>query len=647
MRRLKKRSNLIITLCLVFALTLTGGINLPVLASGENETPAETTQGAYDTIISSMSAREKIGQMVMADFRNWNADPENEESKAVPVTELNEEIREAISRDRFGGIILFAENCAENEQTLRLVCEMQAANLDTDSNQAIPLLIAADQEGGGVARLGQGTRWTGNMALAATGDPENAETTAQHIGEELSILGINTDFAPVLDINNNPENPVIGPRSFSDDPNVVTEFGLHYLAGLQQSGTVTALKHFPGHGDVSTDSHTGFPTLAKSYEELKNFELIPFQAAIEAGADMVMTAHIQYPEIETETYTSISTGEEVYLPATLSHTILTDILREDMGFEGVIVSDALNMAAISENFDLKDLGKMAIEAGVDMFLMPVPVTDANSLQALEAWMDDLASRVENGEIDEMLVDASVKRILTLKDKHGLLDTVNTEPSEEQIKAAQEIVGGEENHTLEWEIMQQAVTMFKNDGFLPITAHDGDKALVLYDASSRIGSSEFARQRLVEEGLVPESVTFETMVMDQENAEACLAAISEADYVIAVSTVFSLGELDPSLESGLASAILDNVIEEVHNQGKQICVISAYLPYDAARYLEADAVLITFGSYIMRELPQGKTAYSVNIPAAICGAFGEYEFTGASPVQIPEMEIGNVGLDEAA
>ena len=179
MRRLKRRSNLIITLCLVFALILTSGINMSVLAANGDETASETTQDKYDTIISTMSAREKIGQMVMADFRNWNADPENEESKAVPVTELNEEIREAISRDRFGGIILFAENCAENEQTLRLVCEMQAANLDTDSNQAIPLLIAADQEGGGVARLGQGTRWTGNMALAATGDPENAEPSLQ------------------------------------------------------------------------------------------------------------------------------------------------------------------------------------------------------------------------------------------------------------------------------------------------------------------------------------------------------------------------------------------------------------------------------------------------------------------------------------
>ena len=278
----------------------------------------ETENDRIGQIIAGMTMQEKVGQMIMADFRTWNENPEDEESEAVPVTELRKEIRDAISRDRFGGIILFAENCAGNEQTLRLVNEMQKANQETQSDYAVPLLIAADQEGGGVARLGEGTRWIGNMALTATGDPANAGTAAGCIGEELSLLSINTDFAPVLDVNNNPANPVIGPRSFSDDPAVVAEYGVRYLQGLMDTGTIVSLKHFPGHGDVAVDSHTGFPVLEKTYEELKECELIPFQAAIDAGADMVMTAHIQYPKIETRTYTSTGTGEEVCLPATLS-----------------------------------------------------------------------------------------------------------------------------------------------------------------------------------------------------------------------------------------------------------------------------------------------------------------------------------------
>ena len=590
-----------------------------------------------DALLEQMTVREKIGQMVMADFRTWNENPEDENSEAVPVTELREEIRDAISRDRFGGIILFAENCPENEQTQQLISEMQTANLDTDSSVQIPLMIAIDQEGGRVTRLGQATRFMGNMAIAATGDPGNAAAVAQHIGEELSLLGFNTDFAPVLDVNNNPANPVIGTRSFSDDPDMVAEYGLSFLSGLKETGTITSLKHFPGHGDVATDSHTGFPVLRKTYDELKECELVPFRAAIEAGADMVMTAHIQYPEIETQTYTSISTGEEVYIPATLSRTILTDILRGDMGFDGVIVSDALNMAAISENFDLKDIGKMAIEAGVDMFLMPVPVTDAETLQTLDEWMDNLAAQVENGEIGEEIVDASVRRILTLKLEHGLLGDFDPEPDEKQIQEMEEKVGGTENHALEWEILQKGVTLLKNDGgMLPIEAKEGEKVLVLYSSDDRMAGAEFARLRLVEEGLMPESVSVEAMAYVPENEDACLAAAAEADYVMAVSVVSSLDEMNPETEKGQKSAVLDRVIDAVHDGGKQVLLISANLPYDAARYEEADAILVSYSSSPMPELPEGKSTYSANIPAAICGAFGEYSFSGILPVNIPKM-----------
>jgi hypothetical protein len=156
---------------------------------------------------------------------------------------------------------------------------------------------------------------------------------ARTLGGEIAALGINTDFAPVMDVNSNPRNPIIGTRSFSDDPQTVSTYGVSFVEGLKETGTITALKHFPGHGDVATDSHTGFPVQEKTYDELKECELVPFQAAIDAGADMVMTAHIQYPSVDSRTYTSTSTGEEVYYPATLSDRILKDILREDMGFE--------------------------------------------------------------------------------------------------------------------------------------------------------------------------------------------------------------------------------------------------------------------------------------------------------------------------
>lgn len=591
-------------------------------------------------IIAGMSLPEKVGQLVIADFRNWNDHPEDEASEAVPVTELREELRDMIRRDTFGGIILFAENCSENEPMMKLINQMQEANLDSDAAHKVPLLIAIDQEGGSVVRLGQGTNWIGNMALAATGDPENAREVGNRIGEELSALGVNTDFAPVVDVNSNPSNPVIGVRSFSDDPDTVAAFGTHFLQGLQDAGTISSLKHFPGHGDVAVDSHTGFPMLDKSCEELKECELIPFQAAIDSGADMVMTAHIQYPQIETGTYTSVTTGEEVYLPATLSHRILTEILREDMGFDGVIVSDALNMAAIADNFDPKDIPAMALEAGIDMFLMPVPVGDAASLQKMDDFLEGICAQVEEGSIAESRIDESVRRILIMKENHGLLDADTAElvKTEEQIQAACELVGSQESHNEEWNLMQKAVTLLKaEEGLLPLHPAAGSRVLVLCSSASRTNAIEYARQRLVEEGILPEDVAFDVMVYGADTREECLKAVDAADAVIAVSVVFSQAELDPRTESGAASTVLDEVIQAVHKQDKKLILVSAQLPYDTARYTDADAVIVNYGSRPMNELPQGKQVFSVNLPAAICGIFGEYEFTGKLPLDIPAMD----------
>ena len=226
-------------------------------------------------------------------------------------------------------------------------------------------------------------------------------------GEELKLLGIHADYAPVLDVNNNPNNPVIGVRSFSDDPEVVSEYGAAFIRGLHGAGVISTLKHFPGHGNTGTDSHTGLPLIDSSYEALKAVELVPFQAAIDAGADMVMTAHIQYPQIETETYVSKSTGEEIFLPATMSRTILTDILRGDMGFEGVIVTDALDMAAISANFTDEDMILLPINAGVDMLMLPM-VYDTVSFQRMQDMTDLAVQLVREGKISEDRIDASLR-----------------------------------------------------------------------------------------------------------------------------------------------------------------------------------------------------------------------------------------------
>ena len=625
-----KRNRMILALLLVCCICLQ-------MTCFAQETETEQEKDRIGAIIENMTLEEKIGQMIIADFQIWNDHPEDEGSEGVPVTSLNDEIREAITRDKFGGIILFAVNCPENAQTLELVTQLQEANAASDRACPIPLLIATDQEGGIVARLGEGTRGIGNMAITATGEEENAYTAASWIGEELSALSINVDFAPVLDVNNNPANPVIGVRSFSDDPEVVCRYGVRFLEGIRDTGTITALKHFPGHGDVATDSHTGFPILNKTYEELKECELIPFQAAIDAGADMVMTAHIQYPEIEKGTYKSITTGEEVFLPATLSHTILTDILRDDMGFEGVTVSDAMGMAAIKDNFDRKDMGVMAINAGIDMILMPVSVTDDVTLDELEDFMAYLCEMVEEGTIEESRVDEAVSRILKMKEIHGILDQTSFRRSEEEEKEAAEFVGNDETRAKEWEMMQKSVTLLNaEEGLLPIKAQPGEKAALLFTSPGRVNYGEIARQRLAKEGLIPEDLSFDAIVCSEETRTDCVKAAQEADYVIAVSSLFSADGLNPNSDSGVPSSVLDDALEAAHKAGKPFILISSYLPYDAVRYPDADAVVLSYGSALLNEPPKGKQAFSVNIPAAICGIFGEYEFSGQLPVRLPAL-----------
>ncbi len=583
-----------------------------------------------EAALARMSLREKVGQMIMPAFRTWE-----DANGRQNVTALPDEVRAAISRDRFGGVILFAENCGDNAALSRLTAELQEANADTESALAIPLLLAIDQEGGSVARLGHGTRLVGNMSLGATGDPENAAEAAGLIASELASFGINTDFAPVMDVNSNPANPVIGVRSFSDDPETAARFGAAVVERFGGWGVVSSLKHFPGHGDTATDSHTGLPMVEKTLDELRENELIPFKAGIEAGADMIMTAHIQYPAIETQTYTSISTGEQVYVPATLSKTILTDLLRGEMGFTGVVVSDALEMAAIREHFAPRDVWRMAVEAGVDLFLMPVTVTDSETLSQLERMIDTIVAMVESGEISEARIDESVGRILALKERNDLLSPLYPLPQEEWFYAN---VGSDENHEMEWELMQKAVTLLKNEnGAVPIQVEAGERVALFYTGDSRIATAEFARQRLVAEGLIPADAVFETVDVSAEGKDACAAAARAADHVIVVSTLFGIGELDPATESGADSAVIDAVIAAAHESGKPAVLISGHLPYDAARYPQADAILLNYGSAAMRTLPEAGAAYPPNIPAALCAVFAEYEPQGRLPVDLPALD----------
>lgn len=605
-----------------------------------------------EEILSGMTLEDKIGQMMIASYRVWKEVPEKdaadingtvenaeEEAEAVNVTELNDEIRSALKEYHFGGTVLYAENYKNAEQTLRLVSDIQQTNID---GGGIPMLVATDQEGGNVARIGFGTTGVGNMALTATGDADNARIMASIYGEELSLLGINTDFAPVMDINNNPNNPVIGVRSFSDSPEVVSEYGLSYMKGLHEKGTISTLKHFPGHGNTDTDSHTGFPCIQSSYEELKKSELIPFKQAIDAGADMIMTAHIQYPQIETETYTSISSGEQIYLPATMSHTILTDILRKDMGFEGVIVTDALDMAAISENFETEDILRLSINAGANMLILPI-ITDKELFQKTKDMTELAVKLAKEGKIDSERIDDSVRRILTLKKKYGLLDVSDYSVTDDRIQAAVDGVGDNEKRDTAWNMAEKALTLVKNEeGAFPIQAKSGDSILILFSdgCTNRTAAGELAVSMSKESKALPEDCSVSVMLNTAENEKECMQAAKEADHVILVYRMYNSASIDPAKEDGFSSAVFDHIIEDLHKDNKHAILISCQLPYDAARFQAADAILLTYNIGAIQELPAKSgegSAYTPNLVAALCSCFGQDEPTGVLPVNIPELD----------
>ncbi len=640
MRRFGKQ-----TLSILLALVLSAGLlYLPACAAedaGQPEPGQESgqTEPAADpcpAMLEGMTTEEKISQMVMPAFRYYT----DASGKKQPLEEITPDVTAILQKRGFAGVIFFAQNAGETAKTVRLVDAMQSASGSVEGRPQ--LLTAIDQEGGLVTRLGQGTQGPGNMALGAVGDVSATKEMAGIIGQELAAIGINFNFAPVADVNSNPANPVIGTRSFSDDPQAAAEHCVAFMEGLRETGTISTLKHFPGHGDTATDSHTGLPCIDKSYDQLKQNELIPFRACIDAGAEAVMTAHIQYPQIETETYISRKTGEEISLPATLSKTIMTDILRGDMGFDGVIVTDALGMDAIREHFDTLDAARLAIEAGVDILLMPVDTSTPEGIAALDQYITDIARLADEGTISMDKVDAAVLRVLHLKDEKGLLAPYESGDLEARVDQAAAQVGSRANHEKEWAITKLAITLVKNENnVLPLTKED-QRIAVLTAYDNEVLGMEYAVGLLRDEGKLPQGTTVSVSSIQKKDLAAVKPLIADADHVIVVSEAGSAAALDPAETGGAYAVLVDGIIDQVHANGGTVTVLSASLPYDTARFQKADALLIAWTARSMSEDPRvtdgAVKQYGPTMPAALYLALSPDESpAGRLPVNIPALD----------
>jgi beta-N-acetylhexosaminidase len=531
----------------------------------------------YDVIskaLKSMTVEEKIGQMLMPDFRNW---------KGKPVTEMNDEIRELVKKYHLGGVILFRENVVTTEQTVRLVDEYKKANEDYG------LLVSIDQEGGIVTRLQSGTDFPGNMALGATRSTEMAESVGHAIGSELHSLGINMNLAPVLDVNNNPDNPVIGVRSFGEDPQLVADLGTAYTKGLQNSGMAATAKHFPGHGDTAVDSHLGLPSVPHEKERLLEVELYPFQQAMDEGIDAIMTAHVTFPKIDPTTVISKKDGTEIALPATLSHEVLTNLMRNEMGFKGVISTDALNMKAIADHFGAVDAVIRAVNAGTDIVLMPV---------GLEEVANGLYEAVDNGEITENRLNQSVERLLTLKANRGIYKQVNETPVEEKIEHAEKVVGNQDHKALENEVARKSITLVKNDNLLPVDKNEINSVVV-------IGNTYIEN---LQQALASHHSSIELIKADKPlNAEQ-LQKVKDADLVVLGTYTFNVaGRSKSSPQMQMINQVIDAAPDKT-------TAVGIRNPYDIMAFPEVSSYLTQYSFRDASFRAAAETIFGMNDPS---------------------------------
>ncbi len=361
----------------------------------EGQIDEVTVQGMTEDILENMTLEEKIGQLFIVEL---DALDQNDTNK-----KLTETMKKSLRKYHVGGVVLFARDIKTREQTKQLILDLQDAT-------KIPLFISVDEEGGTVARISSNkkmgtTSFPAMSEIGKTKDEKKAYEVGKTIGKDISKLGFNLDFAPVADVFTDEKNVEIGTRSFGSDAELVAKMVVQEVRGLQEENVSATLKHFPGHGDVSSDTHKGYVAADNGIKTLRKREFIPFKAGIEEGCDFVMVSHININKVtEDET------------PSSLSKLVIKEILRKELGFKKVVITDAMNMQAITKFYEDEEAAVLAVQAGNDMILTP---------KNLKKAFNGILAAVEEGEIEEKELDESVKRILSVKLERGIISEDTT------------------------------------------------------------------------------------------------------------------------------------------------------------------------------------------------------------------------------
>jgi len=531
--------------------------------------------------LKNLTLREKIGQMIIMPL---NGEFTNAGSEKFA------QMRRQIVENKVGGFTLFR---GEANSIAALTNEAQKL-------AKIPLFFSADYERGLRMQLRNGTPFTTNMGVAASGDVSAAQRQGKIICEEMRAIGANWLFAPVADINNNPDNPVINIRSFGADPKRVGEFVAALSGGVKEAGCLSTLKHFPGHGDTATDSHIGLSVVPLERARLDAVEFVPFRAGIDGGVDSVMTAHLAVPKV---------TNDE--LPATLNPKISIDILRKEFKFEGIITTDSMEMGAITKNFPNGASAVMAIKAGADVVLFPPKIEKA--IEAIE-------SAVKKGEITELRINESVRRLLAAKYRLNLTENrfVDLAKVNQAVEKPENV--REANLTAE-----KSITLLKNDdNIFPLTSEKAGKTLFVViaaddDAVEGIAFTPEIQRRAPRAKIVrldPRSTP--------QEYEKVLSDVREFDSII----------LAPFVKRAALKGTValpenqTNFIKQIIQTNKTVAVIAFGSPYLIRQFPEAKNYVVT---YAIEEVAQ---------TALVRAMFGEVAFAGKLPVSIPGIfQIG--------
>jgi beta-N-acetylhexosaminidase len=544
--------------------------------------------------MASMTLRDEAAQLVFIPFYGTSPNTRSREYRKF--------VR-LIHDTRVGGLILV--NWANGRTTQKAEPYALAAFLNRIQRLArVPLMVSADFERGASMRVNGTTPFPHAMAFGAAGDPELARYEGEVTAREARAMGVQWVFFPVADVNNNPDNPVINTRSFGEDPQKVAAMVQAFIEGAhsdKKNYILTTAKHFPGHGDTAVDTHLNLATIDVSRDRLEQVELLPFRAAIEAGVDSIMTAHIAVPALAPAD-----------LPATLAPQILTGLLRDEMGFKGVIVTDALEMGGIAKGFSSGEAAVKALEAGADVLLMP-PDPDA----AIKA----VVAAVEDGRISRRRLQESVARILTAKERVGLdrSRVVNLEN-------IADVVDSPEANEKAQDVADRALTLVRNSpGLVPIAAPERACYAVLTEGHYSAEGQVFAQE--VHKRFPKAALATLDPSMPRAAADAAMTNLQDcSSYVIAAYSSAAAYRGTVSL-----GGELPGIIEELIASGKPVTLVALGNPYMLRDFPKVSAYLSTFSTTPPSEI------------AAARGLFGEIPIAGRLPVSIPGLAQLGEGL----